>query len=496
MEHVRTLQSRAEEEGRRHELAVVRASQMERELAGEKETCQTLQKQVLQLQDAASSNQCEKEELNDRDKQQIKLLHELEEKYRQLETENLKARTLLQRRVKESEAVAAGNDRELQVLRKSLQQSQGQLQQLQEVLAKREEEHQKDMERCRPLGGREVQDLIAKQVQRERDKMEATIDQLRLKVSEQEKAYSTLEEEFRMGLRIETGRFSELERSYQEVCSEVEATRQTAVAAVQKEKRALAMMEELTTMVREQKSKIRGLSTSKEEMVAALKERVETLEAEVVDRNKLEARMLSLQEVCCLALHPSICSMWWLFQEKGKLDSQVSAQLSVIDGLRAERKLWGQELAHQGASLAQERGRMEAQLELLTKEASSLREELQRERDALRVKEKQVEDQAHTIHKVKKETTEREAEFQSNRVQLEKELKEFQFHLEQEEASNMEMQVRTGVISHCRVGDIIGVWLAGSGVSSAGTQGETERRCSQQTGGEKPLEDQIQVGFT
>lgn len=37
-----------------------------------------------------------------------------------------------------------------------------------------------------------------------------------------------------------------------------------------------------------------------------------------------------------------------LKQEKAKLISQVTAQESVIDGLKAERKIWGQELAQQG----------------------------------------------------------------------------------------------------------------------------------------------------
>lgn len=37
-----------------------------------------------------------------------------------------------------------------------------------------------------------------------------------------------------------------------------------------------------------------------------------------------------------------------LKQEKSKLLSQLAAQESVIEGLRAERKLWGQELAQQG----------------------------------------------------------------------------------------------------------------------------------------------------
>jgi hypothetical protein len=44
----------------------------------------------------------------------------------------------------------------------------------------------------------------------------------------------------------------------------------------------------------------------------------------------------------------------------------------VIDGLREERKLWGKELAHQGASLAQDRGRLEAQLDTFTKECKAL----------------------------------------------------------------------------------------------------------------------------
>ena len=62
----------------------------------------------------------------------------------------------------------------------------------------------------------------------------------------------------------------------------------------------------------------------------------------------------------------------------------------MIDGLREERQLWGRELAHQGATLAQDRGRMEAQVQGLTEEVKTTREQLQREREAVRVKEKQV----------------------------------------------------------------------------------------------------------
>lgn len=46
-----------------------------------------------------------------------------------------------------------------------------------------------------------------------------------------------------------------------------------------------------------------------------------------------------------------------LKKDKSKLISQLTAQESVIDGLRAERKIWGQELAQQGTSLTSRKER-------------------------------------------------------------------------------------------------------------------------------------------
>ena len=43
-----------------------------------------------------------------------------------------------------------------------------------------------------------------------------------------------------------------------------------------------------------------------------------------------------------------VCFLVPFLQDNIKLKSQVHGQESVIEGLRAERKLWGQELAQQG----------------------------------------------------------------------------------------------------------------------------------------------------
>ncbi len=101
--------------------------------------------------------------------------------------------------------------------------------------------------------------------------MEALIEQYKEKLTEQQKSYRSLEDEFRMALRIETGRFQELHRTYQQVSGEVETSRETAIVAVQKEQKANAMILEMTALVREQKGRIGELERSKQETISQLK---------------------------------------------------------------------------------------------------------------------------------------------------------------------------------------------------------------------------------
>ena len=154
----------------------------------------------------------------------------------------------------------------------------------------------------------------------------------------------------------------------------------------------------------------------------------------------------------------------------------MSAQESVIEGLREERKLWGKELAYQGicvymyvcmyvclhviihvcsnlshthtrththtgASLAQDRGRMEAQVEALTQDLKALREQSQNDRDTLRIKEKLLEDQADTIRHLKQTVAARDHEIQSHDLDWQNEQQSLQLQLEQEESTNQDLQV-------------------------------------------------------
>ena len=101
--------------------------------------------------------------------------------------------------------------------------------------------------------------------------MEGVIEQHKQRLEEQQKAYRSLEDEFRMALRIEAARFDELQAGFKAVSGDVESSRQTAVAAVQKEQRAAGVVAELTAIVKEQKGRLSELERAKRETVAQFK---------------------------------------------------------------------------------------------------------------------------------------------------------------------------------------------------------------------------------
>ncbi|XP_042664808.1 leucine-rich repeat and coiled-coil domain-containing protein 1 isoform X5 [Centrocercus urophasianus] len=132
-----------------------------------------------------------------------------------------------------------------------------------------------------------------------------------------------------------------------------------------------------------------------------------------------------------------------LKKENGKLISQLTAQESVIDGLKMERKIWGQELAQQGAHLSQDRGKLEAKIEVLTNEVEILKKQREQDSDAIRIKNKIVDDQTETIRRLKESLQERDKQIRKQheehkrfQVQLDEKATEFEELMEKLERQN------------------------------------------------------------
>lgn len=156
VEHVRKLQSQLSESERHREQCVVREAKLNEELLQKAENLAAMQKQVEELQHSTEDRETEIQALKIVESKHLEMLHKLEESCRAIESERLREKTELCSRLHESEKSSAGHQREVETMRRSLKELKRQVQQLQELLATREREHIREMEKCKPLAGHEV----------------------------------------------------------------------------------------------------------------------------------------------------------------------------------------------------------------------------------------------------------------------------------------------------------------------------------------------------
>ena len=158
--------------------------------------------------------------------------------------------------------------------------------------------------------------------------------------------------------------------AFEKTSSEAAENRMALEIAQQKDAKSTSTISELSSLVREQKARLAELSRAKSDQVAEMKERIQQLEGHLDEARR---RMIQFE---------------MLKKEHAKLQADLHAQESLVAGLREEKKVWGDELAQQGATLAQDRGRLESRVESLQAEISELRRKSERDQDALRIKAK------------------------------------------------------------------------------------------------------------
>ena len=183
----------------------------------------------------------------------------------------------------------------------------------------------------------------------------------------------------------------------------------------------MSTISELSSLVREQKARLAELSRAKSEQVAEMRERVQQLEAHLDEARR---RMIQFE---------------MLKKDHDKLQAALHAQESLVAGLREERKVWSVELAQQGATLAQDRGRLESRIEALQVELSDAHKKSDRDLDALRIKTKVVDDQTETIRKLKDAIVERDEQIKDARAEQLRAQRELESQLSAEAAENQSL---------------------------------------------------------
>ncbi|KAF3858053.1 hypothetical protein F7725_011254 [Dissostichus mawsoni] len=383
-----------------------------------------LQARVEELEGRSQSQSRQLEQARSSEEQHKTALRRLEESISQGDALRARQQAEEMKRHQELENKAGALKRESDILRAAVRQHKDKLQQLHELLAAREQEHRKQLDLRLQPGGADFREAVAKEVASVEERHGHRVLELQEKLEEGRKLYAALEDEFRMALTIEAARFSEVKDTCDQMTAELLGIKATLAQSQQREKKSASLVQELTAMVKEQKNRITDLIKAKREAVTALKSRLHSLEAEAE-----QDRRLSLQ-------------LELLKKDKGRLLSQLTAQESVIDGLRAERRIWGQELAQQGASLSQDRGRLEARLEVLGAELESQKKLNERDTDALKIKTKIIDDQTETIRRLKESLQERDDQIRRLRDEAVQTQKRVQKQLEEETSEQAELRER------------------------------------------------------
>ncbi|TRY97670.1 hypothetical protein DNTS_035479 [Danionella cerebrum] len=323
-----------------------------------------LQTRVQELEERNRSAVEQMEQVCKREEQLKRALRSMEESSSQAEALRVQQRGQEVKRTQELENRACAFKKEVEILRSSSRQLKEKLQQCLKEMTSKEEMHRKELATRLVPGGTEFKKAVSKEV-----------------------------------LLIEQ-RF--VKEAFDQVSAELLEVKSSLSLCQQKEKQSSSLVRELTGMVKEQKTRMTELLKAKREAASEFKSRVQSLESRLDDDKRLNVQVELLKK------------------DKSKLISQLTAQESVIDGLRAERKIWGQELAQQGASLAQDRGRLEARIEVLVTELESQKKQNDRDSDALRIKAKiALLERDEQIRKVRDESVQ---EHRKLKQQLEEEM--------------------------------------------------------------------------
>ncbi|XP_073856135.1 leucine-rich repeat and coiled-coil domain-containing protein 1 isoform X7 [Macaca fascicularis] len=383
MDYIDELHKHANEKDDIHSLALLTTDRLKEIIFRERNSKGQLEVMVHKLQNEIKKLTVELMKAKDQQEDHLKHLRTLEKSLEKMERQKRQQQAAQIRLIQEVELKASAADREIYLLRTSLHREREQVQQLHELLALKEQEHRKELETREFFTDTEFQDALAKEIAKEEKKHEQVIKEYQEKIDMLSQQYMDLENEFRIALTVEARRFQDVKDGFENVATELAKSKHALIWAQRKENESSSLIKDLTCMVKEQKTKLAEVSKLKQETAANLQNQINTLEI-LIEDDKQKSIQIEL-----------------LKHEKVQLISELAAKESLIFGLRTERKVWGHELAQQGSSLAQNRGKLEAQIESLSRENECLRKTNESDSDTLKIKCKIIDDQTETIRKLK-----------------------------------------------------------------------------------------------
>ncbi|CAF0920868.1 unnamed protein product [Rotaria sordida] len=353
----------------------------------------------------------------------LQLIKTLESSLSKLESEKNELRITENEKIRNWERRSNSLQHENEILQQELKTIKQQLHECQQLYTTRDIKHKQELEKCRiDLQATEVQQYLKQEIQRKEDIHRTELTHQQEKLQSLAIEYKKLEDEFRDALKIEERRYQELLKTNEIIQKENELLQSSSTNIKQREESDRKMVNDLMVLVREQKQRLQERAKINDNLTQQNKHLTTKLERTIDELKKIREKILLLQK------------------ERRELDARLVAQESVLSGLREEKKLWSHELAHQGASLAQDRGRLESTIQTLASEVNTLKKQLDKEVDTCRIKQTIIESQLDTIQKLKDGVVERDETIKKAREDLINRLKELEQQLQDEQSVYQELQ--------------------------------------------------------
>ncbi|XP_055287864.1 leucine-rich repeat and coiled-coil domain-containing protein 1 isoform X2 [Moschus berezovskii] len=308
MGYIEELHKHADEKKDMHSQALLTTDRLKEIIFKERNSKLQLEIMVHGLQNEIKKLTIELIKARDQQDDHIRHLRTLEKALEKMERQKGQQQAAQMRLIQEVELKAAAADREINLLRTSLHQEKEQVQQLHELLALKEQEHRKDIETREFFSEAEFQEALAKEIAKEERKHEQIIKEYQDKIDALNQQYMDLENEFRIALTVEARRFKDVKDGFENVATELAKSKHALVWAQRKENESSSLIKDLTSMVKEQKSKLAEVSKLKQETAANLQclqereEQIKILHEKITEIQKctqeqLEEKSSQLDEI-------------------------------------------------------------------------------------------------------------------------------------------------------------------------------------------------------
>ncbi|XP_035886962.1 leucine-rich repeat and coiled-coil domain-containing protein 1 isoform X4 [Phyllostomus discolor] len=299
MDYIDELHKHANEKKDIHSLALLTTNRLKEIIFKERNSKVQLEIMVHRLQNEIKKLTIELIKARDQQENYIRHLRALERALEKMERQKGQQQAAQMRLVEEVELKAAAADQEISLLRTSLHQEKEQVQQLHELLALKEQEHRKELETREFFSDAEFREALAKEVAKEETKHEQEIKEYQEKIDTLNQQYLDLENEFRIALTLEARRFKDVKDGFESVATELAKSKHALVWAQRKENESSSLIEDLTCMVKEQKTKLAEVSKLKQETAANLQclqekeEQVKILQQKITEIQKCTQEQLN-----------------------------------------------------------------------------------------------------------------------------------------------------------------------------------------------------------